>query len=175
MKEWGLKGCRGQAHTFESIAEPVRQLRKQFPTAGAQSMKDHLRLRHGIHVSRYAFTLEPFYPLTDGCQRKLIMEFNRQTDPAGVAARRAGRIRRRVFHAAGVNHIWAFDQHDKWKRFGLRLHLGIEPFTGFLLWMIVWWTNSNPKLVCREYIQAARKYGGRHSLVVDNADIMTPI
>ena len=92
--------------------------------------------------------------------RDLILKYNRATDPIGVAARKAGRIRRRVFYAAGVNHVWAFDQHDKWKRYGLRLHLGIEPFAGFLLWLIVWWTNSDPKLVSREYFRAARKYGG---------------
>lgn len=82
-------------------------------------------------------------------------------DPAGVQARKAGRIRRRVFYAAGVNHIWAFDQHDKWKRFGLRLHMGVEPFTGYLLWITVWWSNSNPKLVARQYFEAARRVGGR--------------
>ena len=109
--------------------------------------------------------------LTDDHQRKLVLDYNRKTDPAGVAARRAGCIRRRAFIAAGVNHIWAFDQHDKWKRFGLKLHLGIEPFTGFLLWIIVWWTNSDPKLVCREYLRAARRYGGRCPLVSSNIGI----
>ena len=94
------------------------------------------------------------------------------TDPVGVAARRAGRIRRRVFYAAGVNHIWAFDQHDKWQRFGLRLHLGIEPFAGFLLWLIVWWTNSNPKLVAREYFRAAREYGGMYLFISDSFDMV---
>jgi len=97
----------------------------------------------------------------------LILDYNKATDPVGVAARRAGRIRRRVFYAAGVNHIWAFDQHDKWQRFGLRLHLGIEPFAGFLLWLIVWWTNSNPKLIAREYFRAAREYGGMYLFISD--------
>jgi hypothetical protein len=58
----------------------------------------------------------------------------------------AGRICWRVFYAAGVNHVWAFNQHDKWQCYGLKLHLGIEPFTGLLLWLIVWWTNSNPEV-----------------------------
>ena len=80
--------------------------------------------------------------------------------PADVQARSAGRIRRRVFYAAGVNHIWALDQHDKWKRFGLRLHIGVETFTGFILWLTIWWSNSNPKLVAWQYIDAARRVGG---------------
>ena len=89
------------------------------------------------------------------------MDYNKATDPIGVAAWKAGHIRWRVFYAVGVNHIWAFDQHNKLQRFGLRLHLGIEPFTGFLLWLIVWWTNSDLKLIAGEYFQAARKYGGK--------------
>lgn len=100
------------------------------------------------------------------------MDYNKSTDPVGVAVRRAGRIRWRVFHAAGVNHVWAFDQHDKWQQFGLRLHLGIEPFTGFLLRLIVWWTNSNPKLIGREYFQAARKHGGKFLFISNDVDIV---
>ena len=100
------------------------------------------------------------------------MDYNKVTDPAGVAAQKAGHIRRRVFYAAGVNRIWAFDQHDKWQRFGLRLHLGIEPFMGFLLWLIVWWTNSNPKLIAQEYFQAARTYGGKCLSISDDVDMV---
>lgn len=51
------------------------------------------------------------------------------------------------------------DQHDKWKKFGLRLHLGIEPFVGKLLWIKIWWNNGNPKYVCKQYCDAVRKYG----------------
>jgi len=160
LKEWGLKSTKAQGHTFKTIAGPVQKIQKQFPTAGAATMRDHLRQKYDMRVPRYVSVLMPPCLLTDICQRNLILKYNRATDPAGVAARSAGRIRRRVFYAAGVNHVWAFDQHDKWKRYGLRMHLGIEPFTGFLLWLVVWWTNSNPKMVAREYFQAARKYGG---------------
>jgi len=48
--------------------------------------------------------------------------------------------------------MWAIDQHDKWKRFGLALHTGIDPFAGEILWMKVWWTNSNPKLITSYYL-----------------------
>jgi len=92
--------------------------------------------------------------------RKLISDYNTVTDPLGVQARRAGRIRRRVFYAAGVNHMWAFDQHDKWQKYGLRLHIGVEPFTGLILWLIIWWNNSNPKVPARQYFNAIRRTGG---------------
>ena len=173
LKEWGLESCRSQAHTFESISGPVGELWKQFPTAGAAAMRDHLRLRSGIRVPRCASVFASPYSLANDRQRKLILDYNKATDPAGVLARKAGRIRRRVFYAAGVNHVWAFDQHDKWQRFGLRLHLGIEPFSGLLLWLIVWWTNSNPKLVGREYFRTARKYGGMLLLISGKCNKVT--
>lgn len=56
--------------------------------------------------------------------------------------------------------IIAFDQHDKWKRFGLYLHLGLDPFLGRLQWLKIWWTNRNPGLVCSYYLEACRKEGG---------------
>jgi len=172
LNECGLKSCRAQAHTFETISGPIEGLRKRFPTAGAAGMWDHLRQKAKIWVPRCALVLVLLCLLTDNSQRKLIMDYNKVTDPIGVAARRAGRIRRHVFYAAGVNHIWAFDQHDKWQHFGLKLHLGIEPFTGFLLWIIVWWTNSNPKLVGWEYFRAARKYGGKCPLISSDIDVV---
>ncbi|PPQ83249.1 hypothetical protein CVT24_001149 [Panaeolus cyanescens] len=46
----------------------------------------------------------------------------------------------------------AVDQHDKWKRFGLALHTGVDPFSGVIHWIKVWWTNSNPKLILSYYL-----------------------
>jgi len=92
--------------------------------------------------------------------RKLISDYNTATDPLAVQARKASRMRRRIFYAAGVNHIWAFDQHDKWQRYGLRHHIGVEPFTGRILWLIIWWNNSDPKVPARQYFKAIRETGG---------------
>lgn len=59
MSEWGLKAARGQGHTVESISKQVQELQEKFPTAGASSMRDHLRLAHGMHVSRYILVHVP--------------------------------------------------------------------------------------------------------------------
>jgi len=66
--------------------------------------------------------------------------------------------------AAGVNDIWAVDQHDKWKRFGLVLHTGINPFARHTRWMKVWWTNNNPKLICSYYLDSVESSMKRRSL-----------
>jgi len=52
------------------------------------------------------------------------------------------------------------DQHDKWKCFGLYWHGCLDGFTGKILWLIVWWTNSNPRFVCAQYLEAMRNFGG---------------
>jgi len=67
------------------------------------------------------------------------------------------RFHRRKFHAAGINDVWAQDQHP---RFGLWLHNNIDPFTGYNNWLKVWWTNKNPRLIAGCYIEMVRAYSG---------------
>ena len=64
------------------------------------------------------------------------------------------------FWAAGINDVWPQDQHDKWGRFGLWLHAGIEAFSGKINWLKVWWTNKNLKLVAKYYLDTCRRIGG---------------
>ena len=81
-------------------------------------------------------------------------------EPEQVNERRRLALRRRRFWAAGVNDVWAQDQHDKWGRFGLWLHAGLEAFSGKINWLKIWWTNKNPKLVAKYYIDTCRQIGG---------------
>jgi hypothetical protein len=41
----------------------------------------------------------------------------------------------------------------------LFFHGCIKAFTGKILWMVIWWTNSNPKFVCAQYVKAVRAVG----------------
>ena len=59
------------------------------------------------------------------------------------------------------HEYWSIDQHDKWGRFGLWLHLGIDPFTGRFAWLKIWWCNRNPRLLINYYLDAGRQVGGR--------------
>lgn len=71
------------------------------------------------------------------------------------------RFKWRRFYAAGVNDIWAQDQHNKWgKKYGLWFHLNLDPFAGKFNWLKVWWTNSNPQLITKYYLDACRNIGG---------------
>lgn len=82
-------------------------------------------------------------------------------EPDAVTERKGRRFVRKLFYSAGVNDLWAFDQHDKWKRFGLYLHLGMDPYPGRCLWLRIWWTNRNPRLVTSFYLAAAKAIGGK--------------
>ncbi|KAF8236192.1 hypothetical protein L208DRAFT_1126754, partial [Tricholoma matsutake] len=52
------------------------------------------------------------------------------------------------------------DQHDKWGQFGLWLHAGLEVFSGKINWLKIWWTNKNPRLIAKYYIDMCRWIGG---------------
>jgi hypothetical protein len=79
--------------------------------------------------------------------------------PNDVLARKGLRLKRKQFWTVGVNDLWSMDQHDKWRRFQLFLHIGVEPHSGLILWLKIWWTNRNPRLVCGWYCDIIRDLG----------------
>ncbi|PPQ91133.1 hypothetical protein CVT25_013281, partial [Psilocybe cyanescens] len=88
-----------------------------------------------------------------------VVEYFKIFEPQLVKECKAGQLKRRRFWSAGINDLWAVDQHDKWKKFGLALHTGIYPFPGKIHWMKVWWTNNNPKLIALYYIDRVEATG----------------
>lgn len=62
---------------------------------------------------------------------------------------------------AGVNDTWIVDQRHnlQWDKFQLFFHLGIEPYSGCLLWLKCWWTNRDPRLLCGWYLDAIERMG----------------
>ncbi|EJD33870.1 hypothetical protein AURDEDRAFT_76626 [Auricularia subglabra TFB-10046 SS5] len=139
----GLVSTRQQAHTIESIAPYVSEVRTRLPAIGAGDMVSALWHDHGIRAPH-----------------GLVLAHDKAVDPVAVAARKRKGLKRRRFWATGVNDVWSFDQHDKWKRFGLMLHLCVEVFSGKLLWLKVWWSNRQPPLLASYYLEAARECGG---------------
>ncbi|KAK7007129.1 hypothetical protein R3P38DRAFT_3325564 [Favolaschia claudopus] len=144
-KELGLTRARQQNHTVESIRDAMLRLRLQYPKAGHREMSSLLFHEENMSVPRSA-QIES----TGGYHK--VSELVRQ--------RRANRLRRKRFWAAGVNDLWAIDQHDKWKyKYGLALHTGIEPFIGRIQWLKIWWTNSNPRIILSYYLDVVLEGG----------------
>lgn len=94
--------------------------------------------------------------------RRVIQEYFHTYEPELLCKRKANRLLRRQFWAAGVNDIWSVDQHDKWLRFGLALHIGIEPFSGVILWLKVWHSNRNSQLILSYYLETVERLGCKY-------------
>ncbi len=99
-----------------------------------------------------------------------MLQYLNTTERDAVLARKGKQFIRKQFLAPGVNYVWAVDQHDKMKRFGLRLHICVEPFTGKIIWLVVYWTNSNPRYITRQYLQAVKQYGMQYPDSMPMAD-----
>ncbi|KAG2151181.1 uncharacterized protein EDB93DRAFT_1240053 [Suillus bovinus] len=63
------------------------------------------------------------------------------------------------FHTYKPDLVCQLDQHDKWLRYGLGLHTGIEPFSGRIMWMRVWHSNRNPQLILSYYLDTIQTLG----------------
>ncbi|KAG6374562.1 hypothetical protein JVT61DRAFT_3911 [Boletus reticuloceps] len=138
----GLKCTCQQAHTPQTIREVMVEMRQVYPNAGVREMISLLFHEKGMAVSR-----------------NIMREYFALYEPELIHQRKARCLLRHRFWAAGVNDIWAVDQHDKWKRFDLALHTGVEPFSGKILWMKVWHSNQNPQLILTYYLEAVKKLG----------------
>ncbi|KAG0697228.1 hypothetical protein DFH29DRAFT_947187 [Suillus ampliporus] len=100
--------------------------------------------------------------------RSVVISYFAIHEPELVRQRQANRLRRRRFWAAGVNDIFAVDQHDKWLKYGLGLHTGIEPFSGRIMWIRVWHSNRNPQLILSYYLDTLETLG--HMPMVTQSD-----
>ncbi|KAG1832673.1 hypothetical protein EV424DRAFT_1342207 [Suillus variegatus] len=149
--DMGLLRTRQQGHTVESIRDAMLELRKMYPKAGMREIISLLHHEEGMSVSR-----------------SVIKSYFAIYEADLVRQRKARRLQRRRFWAAGVNDIVAVDQHDKWLRFGLALHTGIEPFSGRIMWMRVWHSNRNPQLILSYYLDTIENLG--HMPLVTQSD-----
>ncbi|CAK5267931.1 unnamed protein product [Mycena citricolor] len=151
-----LKGTRKEAMTWERLQPIYTKIRARFPSMGARAMVILIRQQNKIKVSEG--NLARFLRTVEGDQ---------------VMKRKARRFKRKQFHCAGLHDVWTFDQHDKWKRFNLFLHIGIEPCSGTILWLKIWWTNRNPILITSYYLEVARSLQGKvlqNEMMLDRTD-----
>ncbi|KAG1904187.1 uncharacterized protein F5891DRAFT_1184371 [Suillus fuscotomentosus] len=147
----GLRRTRQQMHTVETICEAMTDLRQTYPNAGAREMVSLLFHEQNMSVAR-----------------SVVTSYFAIYEPELVLQCKANRLRRRRFWAAGVNDIFTVDQHDKWLRYGLGLHTGIEPFSGRIMWMRVWHSNWNPQLILSYYLDTLDMLG--HMPMVTQSD-----
>ena len=78
-------------------------------------------------------------------------------DAEGVRLRTARRLRRRQYCAAGPNFLWHLDGYDKLKPYGLCIHGCIDGYSRYIVWLRVYSTNHDPKLVAGYFMDAAEE------------------
>jgi hypothetical protein len=123
----------------ESIATHVNAIKERFPNRGAKTIRKALLMEKNIRVPRsvsQAFVCK----YTQSVERPVISDYLRMIEPDAVQARRYQRFKRRTFLSVGPNEMWSLDQHDKFKRYGLFFHVGLDPYPGVIHWCKVWWT-----------------------------------
>ena len=74
--------------------------------------------------------------------------------------RRARSICRRAYYAAGPNYIWHLDGYDKLKPFGLCISGCICGFSRRLIWLNVYYTNNDPRVIGGYYLEAVKRNKG---------------
>ena len=99
-------------------------------------------------------------PCVNPIHSAAVQDYVRRAHPEDVMARRAHRLVRRVFWAVGVNDIWCFDQHDKWRRFEVYFDVAMEPFSNRILYLYIWWTNRSTVYNTARYIDQIEVEGG---------------
>ncbi|KAJ3804862.1 hypothetical protein F5876DRAFT_70281 [Lentinula aff. lateritia] len=128
-----LLGTRQRKASFETIMPYFLELHELYPNMGAHAMVTVLRQEYGIKVPE-----------------KLLNDLFKKFEPDKVKQRKYKRFKRQRFWAAGIMDVLTMDQHDKHQRFGLRYHLGFDPFPGRIAWFRVWWSNRNPKVTSND-------------------------
>ena len=81
-------------------------------------------------------------------------------DPTGVRLRAARRLRRREYNAKGPNYIWHLDGYDKLKPFGMCIHGCVDGFSRHIMWLKVYCTNNDPKVIAGFYLNTVQELGG---------------
>jgi hypothetical protein len=133
----GLERLRRQGHTIETICEAVMELQQMFPHAGTWEMIGLLFHEKNMSVAKYFAQFIVLSDLYLTTTRSVMMSYFAAYEPELVWQRKVRRLKRKRFWAASVNNLFAVNQHDKWLRFGLGLHTGVEPFSGRIMWIRV--------------------------------------
>lgn len=86
-------------------------------------------------------------------------------DPIGVDLRLSRRLRRRQYGVKGPNLLWHIDSYDKLKRYGLCINGCIDGFSRCIVWLNVFHTSSDPRVVAGYFMEAVSDKKGCPSFV----------
>lgn len=99
------------------------------------------------------------------CRKEDVRQILAALDAHGVQQRKAHRLHRRQYAAAGPNCIWHVDSYDKLKPYGLCINGGIDGFSRSVIWLHTYSTNSDPRIVGGYYMDAVQNLHGCPTIV----------
>ncbi|KAI9324506.1 hypothetical protein BDR26DRAFT_881204 [Obelidium mucronatum] len=82
----------------------------------------------------------------------------REMEEGAVDDRKYRRLKRNNYVGKGPFEACAYDQHDKFRIYGLFVHGGIDCYSRYLMWLKVWKTNRQGALIARYYLEACRQF-----------------
>ena len=94
------------------------------------------------------------------CRKEDVRLILAALDPDGVQQRQSHRLQRRQYAAAGPNYIRHVDSYDKLMPYGLCINGGIDGFSRKVIWLNIYNTNSDPRIVCGYYMDAVQDVQG---------------
>lgn len=135
---------RRQESPIEDIAQIIlRELEGSGRNIGYRLMWHRLNNIYGLRV-------------TQETTRRMI----RIIDPDGVSRRTAHRLQRRLYMCPGPNHTIHIDGYDKLKPYGIAIHGAVDGFSRKILWLQACYSNNNPRLVVKYYLDFIRRLQG---------------
>lgn len=92
--------------------------------------------------------------------RVVVQDLLKELHPDGVEARKAHRLKRRVYHNPGPNYAWHIDGFDKLKPWGFPIHGAIDGFSRRILWLRVTRSNNCPDNIATFYLNTVKELMG---------------
>ena len=163
---WGFSRSRKSSVTMEQIYEAVKkELESENQNLGYRKLTHVLLLKYKLHAKRYVwfFDSRHFLPfILDWIveSRDQVAEVLRSLDPVGVGLRKAGRLKRRIYYSPGPNDSWCFDGHDKLVKYYIAIHGCVDAWSGKWMWLNVFTSNHDPRVVALHYLRAVKLHGG---------------
>lgn len=100
--------------------------------------------------------------------RQIVQNILKDLDPLGIEARKAHKLRRRLYKNPGPNYAWHIDGYDKLKPWGFPIHGCIDGFSRKVMWLHVSRSNKSPDRIASMFLNAVQQtHGAPKELVTD--------
>lgn len=84
----------------------------------------------------------------------MVYSLLKTVDPDGIDLRKKGKLKRRIYYSVGPDETWSMDGHDKLVKFGLAIHGAVDVWSGKFIWLRVFTSNHEPRLIAKYFVEA---------------------